>query len=84
MSGVFELLGALGVIWPRSRPIAGAGLLLLTLAVTPANIYMLQRWDLFPIPYWVLVARLPVQLALLWVIAWGTRVSSLFRCHIAA
>lgn len=41
-SGVFELIGALGLIWPRSRAPAGAGLLLLTLAVTPANVYMLQ------------------------------------------
>jgi uncharacterized membrane protein len=39
-SGVFELLGALGLIWSRSRAAAGAGLLLLTLAVTPANVYM--------------------------------------------
>src|ERR1700734_3936593 len=46
-TGVFELLGALGVLWPRYRAAAGTGLLLLTLAVTPANVYMLQRWDLF-------------------------------------
>jgi uncharacterized membrane protein len=79
VSGVFELLGALGVIWPRSRALAGAGLLLLTIAVTPANVYMLQHWEQFPIPYWLLVARLPAQLALLWVIAWSTRVSALLR-----
>jgi uncharacterized membrane protein len=70
-TGVFELLGALGVIWPRSRAAAGAGLLLLTLAVTPANVYMLQRGELFPLPYWVLVARLPLQIVLLWIIAWS-------------
>jgi len=73
-SGVFELLGALGVIWPRSRTASGVGLLLLTLAVTPANVYMLQRSDLFPVPYWALVARLPLQIVLLWVIAWSTKV----------
>ncbi len=78
-SGVFELLGALGVIWARTRPAAGAGLLLLTLAVTPANLYMLQRSDLFPVPYWLLVARLPLQLLLLGVIAWSTQVSRLFK-----
>jgi len=77
-SGVFELLGALGVIWPWSRAAAGAGLLLLTLAVTPANVYMLQRADLFPVPYWALVARLPLQLVLLWAIAWSTKVRTLF------
>ena len=77
-TGVFELLGALGVIWPRSRAAAGAGLLLLTIAVTPANVYMLQRWDLFSVPYWALVARLPLQIALLGMIAWSTRVTALF------
>jgi uncharacterized membrane protein len=79
VSGVFELLGALGVLWPRFRAAAGLGLLLLTLAVTPANIYMLQRADQFPIPYWVLVARLPLQIVLLWIIAWSTQAMTLWR-----
>jgi uncharacterized membrane protein len=78
VTGVFELLGALGVMRARSRPAAGAGLLLLTLAVTPANIYMLQHWELFPVPYWTLVARLPLQLLLLGLIAWSTEVTRLF------
>jgi len=79
ISGVFELLGAVGVVLPRLRAVSGAGLLLLTLAVTPANVYMLQRWDLFQVPYWALVARLPLQILLLWIIAWSTDVRSLFR-----
>ncbi|MGC1546989.1 MAG: hypothetical protein WA777_00520 [Rhodanobacter sp.] len=70
VSGVFELLGAAGLLWHRSRQVAGWGLFLLTLAVTPCHIYMLQRPELFAIPYGVLVARLPVQAALLAVIAW--------------
>jgi uncharacterized membrane protein len=79
VSGMFELLGALGILLPRFRAAAGAGLLLLTLAVTPANVYMLQRWDQFPVPYWALVARLPLQLVLLGIIGWSTNVKSLFR-----
>lgn len=73
LTGALQLLGALGVVWRPTRRAAGWGLFALTLGVTPANVYMLQRADLFPqIPYWVLVARLPLQLALLALIAWST------------
>ena len=72
VSGVFELLGAAGLLWYRSRRAAGIGLFLLTLAVTPAHIYMLQRPELFGVPYWALLLRLPVQVALLALIAWST------------
>ncbi len=72
-SGVFELLGAAGLLWHRSRRAAGIGLFLLTLAVTPAHVYMLQRPDLFDVPMWALWWRLPVQVALLWLIWWSTR-----------
>jgi uncharacterized membrane protein len=72
VSGVFELLGAAGLLWRPTRRAAGMGLFLLTLAVTPAHFYMLQRPELFHVPYWALVLRLPLQAALLVVIAWGT------------
>lgn len=73
ISGVFELLGAAGLIWGRTRRAAGIGLFLLTLAVTPVHFFMLQRPELFGVPYWALVLRLPVQVALLALIAWCTR-----------
>jgi len=72
VSGGFELLGAAGLIPASTRRMAGIGLCALTIAVTPANIYMLQRPDLFGIPYWLLVVRLPLQLALLALIVWCT------------
>ena len=75
VSGVFELLGAAGLLWSATRRAAGIGLFLLTLAVTPANVYMLQQPELFPsVPYWALIARLPLQVALLALIAWSTSV----------
>jgi uncharacterized membrane protein len=70
VSGVFELLGAAGLLFRRTRRAAGIGLLALTIAVTPTHIYMLQRPDLFAVPYWALILRLPLQAALLALIAW--------------
>src|ERR1700675_3497217 len=57
VSGVFELLGAAGLLFQRTRRAAGIGLFALTIAVTPAHIYMLQRPDLFAVPYWALILR---------------------------
>jgi uncharacterized membrane protein len=72
VSGVFELLGTAGLIWRPTRRAAGIGLFLLTIAVTPCHIYMLERPELFPFPLWALWLRLPIQLALLALIAWCT------------
>jgi uncharacterized membrane protein len=73
VSGVFELLGAAGLLYPPTRRAAGWGLFALTLAVTPVHLYMLQRPELFSVPYWALVLRLPLQAALLMLILWSTR-----------
>ena len=73
ISGVFELLGAAGLLWPRTRRLAGWGLIALTIAVTPANVYMLLQHEAFNVPVWLLVLRLPFQLVLLWLIWWSTR-----------
>ena len=72
VSGVFELLGAAGLLWQPTRRAAGWGLFALTIAVTPAHFYMLQHAELFTVPYWALVLRLPVQVALLALIVWST------------
>jgi uncharacterized membrane protein len=76
--GVFELLGAAGLLIVRLRPAAGLGLALLTIAVTPANVYMLLHADAFGVPYWLLVLRLPVQAALLALIAWSSDAIGIF------
>ena len=72
-SGAIELLGAAGLIFEATRKAAGMSLFALTIAVTPANIYMLQHAESFHVPYWLLVLRLPMQVALLALIAWSTR-----------
>ncbi|RYF64778.1 MAG: hypothetical protein EOO29_41710 [Comamonadaceae bacterium] len=73
VSGVFELLGAAGLLWRPTRRAAGIGLLLLTVAVTPANVYMLQQAASYPaVPQWALVLRLPLQVLLLALIAWSS------------
>ena len=73
ISGVLELLGAAGLVWWRSRRLAGIGLFALTLAVTPCHFYMLQRPELFDVPYWLLVLRLPIQAFLLELIWWSSK-----------
>ena len=77
ISGVFEILGALGLLWGKTKRCAGMGLFMLTITVTPANVYMLQQAQQFPVPYWVLWLRLPLQVGLLWLIWWSTIQSKL-------
>lgn len=73
ISGVFELLGAAGLLFARTRRAAGWGLIALTIAVTPANVYMLMQHAEFNVPMWVLALRLPMQVVLLWLIWWSTK-----------
>jgi uncharacterized membrane protein len=77
VSGVFELLGALGLLYRPTRRVAGWGLFALTIAVTPVHIYMLERPELVAVPYWALALRLPLQAALLVLIIWSTTAPSL-------
>lgn len=74
LSGVFEWLGAAGLLWRPTRRAAGLGLMALTIAVTPSHIYMLHQSDLFDVPVWLLCLRLPVQVALLALIGWSAAV----------
>ena len=71
--GALELLGAAGLLLGATRRAAGIGLFALTIAVTPVHFYMLQQPELFAVPYWALLLRLPIQVALLALIAWSTR-----------
>ena len=72
LSGVLELAGAAGLLFPASRRWAGWGLLALTLAVTPANLRMALEPELFPQFNPVLLnLRMGLQVFLLGCIVWG-------------
>lgn len=74
-SGVAEILLAILILWPLTRPWAGWGLVLLTLAVTPANVHMWLNPDQFPdASETALAVRLVVQVVLLVLIWWSTRI----------
>ena len=62
LSGVFEMfLGAL-TLFPRTRILAGWGLIALLVAVFPANLHVALNPGLFPdVQPWMLWARLPFQ-----------------------
>jgi uncharacterized membrane protein len=65
VSGAFEILGGAGLLVPRVRKLAGAGLVLLYVAVFPANINMAMNHIQLPgatLPTALLWARLPFQL----------------------
>jgi len=70
VSGVFEILGGVGVLIPVTRRWAGYGLLALLVAVYPANIHMALHPEQFPdMSPTSLYVRLPFQFvfaALVW------------------
>lgn len=75
-SGVFEVLGGIGVLIPRTRRAAAWGLIVLYLAVFPANIYMatngIQLDPSNPMPTWGAWVRLPFQALFIAWAAWFT------------
>jgi len=74
ISGVFEILGAIGILIPRFRQWTGWALFALVICVTPANIHMWMNPDQFPdVPEAFLTIRLFLQIFLLWLIWWSTR-----------
>lgn len=74
LSGVFEILGGLAVFVAPARRWAGWGLVLLLIAVFPANVHMALNPEQFPdLPRAALWARLPLQGALIAWAWWATR-----------
>ncbi|SMD45304.1 Uncharacterized membrane protein [Aquiflexum balticum DSM 16537] len=67
LSGTFEIIFGIGLLFEVTRSISAIGIILLLLAVFPANIYMYQK-GAKGIPKWALFLRLPLQFVL---IAWA-------------
>ena len=77
LSGIFEILGGLGLLFKRTRKFAAWGLIVLLIAVFPANITMAFKnvqFDSFTIPQWALWLRLPFQFLFVWLV-WKAGVS---------
>jgi uncharacterized membrane protein len=67
VSGFAEVAGGLGVLAPRTRRLAGLGLIALLAAVFPANLHMVRNPEEFHrIPRWALYGRLPLQPLMMW------------------
>lgn len=75
ISGAAEILGGIGIMVPFSKTIAGWGLILLLIAVFPANIDMFLKahqkhgFNLYSI---LTLVRLPLQLLLIYWVYWAT------------
>ena len=79
ISGFFEILGGLGLLLPATRRAAAWGLVLLLIAVFPANIYMATNpveSAATAIPAVLRWGRLPLQGGLVWWVLWCSRVRS--------
>jgi len=66
LSGVAEIVLGLGLLLPATRAWAAWGLMLLLIAVFPANVYMATADQFAPIPDWIRWGRLPLQGLLIW------------------
>ena len=71
ISGAFELMLGVLLLFNRFTILAAWGFIALLIAIFPANIYMAWQPNLFPnIPQWVLWGRLPLQgLFIVWAYA---------------
>jgi uncharacterized membrane protein len=77
LSGVSEILGGIGLLGSRTRIAAGWGLIILLIAIFPANVEMLRQAYAAPessllwrIALWI---RLPLQGVLIWWVGWATQ-----------
>jgi uncharacterized membrane protein len=82
LSGIFEILGGIGLIIPATKHLAAIGLILLLLAVFPANIYValnnvqLGGFMNYAVYQWL---RLPMQIVLIAWVWWSAENYKIWR-----
>lgn len=76
LSGAFEILGGIGLLVPRTRRMAGLGLVALYFVVFPANLNMalnniqIPGMQMHPVMLWL---RLPFQVVFILWACWVSR-----------
>ena len=69
LSGLAEALGGAGTLRPATRRAAGWWLIAVLIAVFPANVHMALHPERYPqMPHAALLARLPLQLVMIWLV----------------
>ncbi|UFH55031.1 MauE/DoxX family redox-associated membrane protein [Spirosoma sp. KNUC1025] len=66
LSGLAEIILGVGLLFPATRSLSAWGLILLLVAVFPANVYMVTSNRFRHFPAWIRWARLPLQGVLIW------------------
>ena len=73
LSGVAEVILGVGLLFPETQSLAAWGVMLLLIAIFPANIYMYQKGGAaFGVSDRILFWRLPLQLVLIFWAYWFT------------
>lgn len=66
ISGVFEIVFGLLLLIPSLRTWAAWGIILLLIAIFPANVYMAYSSKFYFLSPWIRWGRLPLQFVLIW------------------
>lgn len=74
ISGVFEIALGIMLLVPRTSRLAAWGIIAVLVAVFPANVFMVQHAESFPLSPTLLLLRLPLQgVLILWAYAYTRR-----------
>ncbi len=66
LSGIAEILLGLGLLFEPTRVYSAWGIIVLLVLVLPANVYMLSSGKFNKIANWLLWARFPLQILLIY------------------